>query len=89
MSRGGQKTAVACIARSNSCKPKVLLLDEALSALDHKVRVQMRTGATITATGDWGFTLSLFTHDQEGSISHGNQITNPNDGRFSKKWDPR
>ena len=58
---GGQRQRVAS-ARAIVNKPKVLLLDEALSALDHKLRVQMQTELR-QLQRRLGITFIFVTHD--------------------------
>jgi spermidine/putrescine transport system ATP-binding protein len=85
---GGQKQRVA-IARALAVQPKVMLLDEPLSALDLKLRqamraelraIQKRTGVTfIFITHDQGEALAM--SDRVGVMSHGKlqQVANPRD----------
>ncbi len=85
---GGQKQRVA-IARALAVEPKVMLLDEPLSALDLKLRqhmraelraIQKRTGVTfIYITHDQGEALAM--SDRVGVMSQGvlQQVTTPND----------
>jgi spermidine/putrescine transport system ATP-binding protein len=85
---GGQKQRVA-IARALAVEPQVMLLDEPLSALDLKLRqnmraelraIQKRTGVTfIFITHDQGEALAM--SDRVGVMSHGKlqQVANPRD----------
>jgi putative spermidine/putrescine transport system ATP-binding protein len=69
---GGQQQRVA-LARAIAIKPKVLLLDEPLSALDAKIRVSLR--ADIRALQrDLGITTIYVTHDQEEALSMSDRI---------------
>lgn len=85
---GGQKQRVA-IARALAVEPQVMLLDEPLSALDLKLRqnmraelrsIQKRTGVTfVFITHDQGEALAM--SDRVGVMSHGKlqQVANPRD----------
>ncbi len=63
---GGQRQRVA-LARAIVCEPKVLLLDEPLSALDAKLRTQMR-GELKELQKRLGITFVFVTHDQEEAL---------------------
>ena len=63
---GGQRQRVA-LARALILKPKVLLLDEPLSALDKKMREQMQV-ELIKLQRQVGITFILVTHDQEEAL---------------------
>ena len=64
---GGQQQRVA-LARALAIEPQVLLLDEPLSALDAKVRVQLRDEIRRIQL-DVGATTLLVTHDQEEALA--------------------
>lgn len=64
---GGQQQRVA-IARSLLLKPEVLLLDEPFSALDAKIRMQMREELRKIQT-DLNITVVFVTHDQEEAMA--------------------
>ena len=63
---GGQQQRVA-IARSLLLKPSVLLLDEPFSALDAKIRQQMREELK-KIQSELGITVVFVTHDQEEAM---------------------
>ncbi|MBW3093518.1 ABC transporter ATP-binding protein [Bifidobacterium sp. 82T10] len=69
---GGQQQRVA-LARSLAKRPKVLLLDESLSALDFKLRQQMQVELK-RIQRETGITFIFVTHDQEEALSMGDHI---------------
>ncbi len=69
---GGQRQRVA-LARALILKPKVLLLDEPLSALDKKMREQMQTELR-RLQRQVGITFILVTHDQEEALIMSDRI---------------
>jgi putative spermidine/putrescine transport system ATP-binding protein len=69
---GGQQQRVA-LARALAPKPKVLLLDEPLSALDAKVRVSLRDEIR-SIQRELGITTIFVTHDQEEALSISDRI---------------
>jgi ABC-type Fe3+/spermidine/putrescine transport system ATPase subunit len=69
---GGEKQRVA-LARALVNQPKVLLLDEPLSALDLKLRVQMRR-ELIEIQRRIGMTFIFVTHDQEEAMAMSDRI---------------
>ena len=77
---GGQQQRVA-LARALAVKPDVLLLDEPLSALDAKVRVQLREEIR-RIQRETGVTTVLVTHDQEEALSISDRVAVMNDGRL-------
>ena len=77
---GGQQQRVA-IARALALKPKILLLDEPLSALDKKVRQKLRNDIKAIHK-ELGITSIMVTHDQEEAISMSDRIAIMNEGRI-------
>lgn len=75
---GGQQQRVA-LARTLIIKPKVLLLDEPLSNLDAKLRIQMRE-ELLTMHQKLGITIIFVTHDQEEANSMSDTIAVFNKG---------
>jgi len=69
---GGMQQRVA-LARSLAIEPKVLLLDEPLSALDAKVRVQLREEIRRIQL-ELGITTLYVTHDQEEALSISDRV---------------
>ncbi|TPF92198.1 ABC transporter ATP-binding protein [Bifidobacterium sp. UTBIF-78] len=76
---GGQQQRVA-LARSLAKRPKVLLLDESLSALDFKLRRQMQVELK-RIQRETGITFVFVTHDQEEALSMGDHIAVFSKGR--------
>jgi putative spermidine/putrescine transport system ATP-binding protein len=83
---GGQKQRVA-LARALVLEPKVLLLDEPLSALDAQIRKRLRDELR-RIQREIGLTAVLVTHDQEEAIALGNRISVMDGGRFSQIGTP-
>ncbi len=77
---GGQQQRVA-LARALAVQPQVLLLDEPLSALDAKVRVQLREEIR-RIQRETGVTTVLVTHDQEEALSISDRVAVMNEGRL-------
>jgi len=83
---GGQQQRVA-LARALAIHPQVLLLDEPLSALDAKIRVQLR--AEIRAIQrKLGITTIYVTHDQEEALSISDRIVVMYEGRIEQVGSP-
>ncbi|MDQ3557792.1 MAG: ATP-binding cassette domain-containing protein, partial [Pseudomonadota bacterium] len=76
---GGQRQRVA-LARALVCRPKVLLLDEPLGALDKKLREQMQVELRHLQE-QVGITFVLVTHDQEEALSLSDRIAVMGSGR--------
>ena len=83
---GGQRQRVA-IARAIVNEPQVLLLDEALSALDNKLRVNMQTELR-QLQRQLGITFIFVTHDQEEALAMSDQIMIINDGTIQQTGTP-
>jgi spermidine/putrescine transport system ATP-binding protein len=83
---GGQRQRVA-LARALILKPKVLLLDEPLSALDKKMREQMQV-ELIKLQRQVGITFILVTHDQEEALVMSDRIAVMFDGQIAQLADP-
>lgn len=83
---GGQRQRVA-IARAIVNRPKVLLLDEALSALDHKLRVEMQAELRALQRR-LGITFIFVTHDQGEALAMSDQIFIINDGMIQQSGTP-
>jgi putative spermidine/putrescine transport system ATP-binding protein len=75
---GGQQQRVA-LARALANRPKMLLLDEPLSALDAKVRVSLREEIR-RIQKELGITTIFVTHDQEEALSMSDRIVVMNTG---------
>ena len=83
---GGQTQRVA-LARALVKRPKVLLLDEPLSALDAKLREAMRL-ELVNLQHTVGITLVFVTHDQNEALSMANRIAVMEDGQIRQVADP-
>lgn len=84
---GGQQQRVA-LARALAVNPHVLLLDEPLSALDAKVRVQLRDEIRRIQL-EAGTTTVFVTHDQEEALAVADRIGVMNHGRIEQLADPQ
>lgn len=84
---GGQKQRVA-IARAIVNRPKILLLDESLSALDHKLRQQMQLELK-QLQRQLGITFVYVTHDQEEALSMSDRILVMHNGQAQQVGTPR
>ena len=84
---GGQKQRVA-LARALILKPKVLLLDEPLSALDKKLREQMQSELRHLQRVV-GITFILVTHDQEEALTMSDKVAVMFDGKVEQIASPR
>ena len=83
---GGQQQRVA-LARALVTRPRVLLLDEPLSALDAKVRVQLRDEIRRIQT-ELGITTLFVTHDQEEALAVADRVAVMNAGNIEQIGTP-
>ncbi len=83
---GGQQQRVA-LARALAPHPRVLLLDEPLSALDLKLRQSMRTELK-RLQKETGITFVFVTHDQEEALAMSDRIAVMSQGKIQQVGDP-
>ena len=84
---GGQQQRVA-LARALAPRPKVLLLDEPLSALDYKLRKEMQIELK-RLQHETGITFIFVTHDQEEALTMSDRIAVMSQGRILQVGSPR
>jgi putative spermidine/putrescine transport system ATP-binding protein len=84
---GGQRQRVA-LARALVNRPRVLLLDEPLGALDLKLREQMQ-GELKKLQRELGITFIFVTHDQSEALSMSDRVAVFNNGRIEQVDTPR
>jgi spermidine/putrescine transport system ATP-binding protein len=84
---GGQQQRVA-LARALAPRPKVLLLDEPLSALDYKLRKDMQIELK-RLQHETGITFIFVTHDQEEALTMSDRLAVMNKGRILQIGTPR
>lgn len=84
---GGQKQRVA-LARAIAPRPRVLLLDEPLTALDARLRETLRSDINALLRG-LGITTVYVTHDQAEAMALGDRIAVMDRGRISQIGTPR
>jgi ABC-type Fe3+/spermidine/putrescine transport system ATPase subunit len=84
---GGQQQRVA-LARALVLNPKILLLDEPLSNLDAKIRVQVRAEIR-KLQKELGITTVYVTHDQEEALTLSDRIAVFNQGRVFQVGPPK
>ena len=84
---GGQQQRVA-IARALAVNPSLLLLDEPLSALDARVRADLRHELR-EVQRSLGIPTLMVTHDQEEAMSMADTIVCMNQGRIEQRGTPR
>ena len=83
---GGQRQRIA-LARAIVNRPRVLLLDEPLGALDLKLREQMQVELK-GIQGDVGITFVYVTHDQEEALTMSDRVAVLNEGRIEQVGTP-
>jgi len=83
---GGQRQRVA-LARAIVNRPRVLLLDEPLGALDLKLREQMQSELKAIQS-EVGITFVYVTHDQDEALTMSNRIAVFNEGRIEQVSSP-
>jgi len=83
---GGQRQRVA-LARSLAKRPKLLLLDEPMGALDKKLRGEMRL-ELVNIIEQVGVTCVMVTHDQEEAMTMAGRIAIMNKGRLIQVGEP-
>jgi spermidine/putrescine transport system ATP-binding protein len=83
---GGQQQRVA-VARALVNRPKVLLLDEPLAALDRKLRREMQIELQ-NLQRSLGITFVLVTHDQEEALSMSDRVSIMRDGKIVQTGSP-
>ncbi|MDI2585578.1 ABC transporter ATP-binding protein [Psychrobacillus sp. NEAU-3TGS] len=83
---GGQQQRVA-LARALIVRPKVLLLDEPLSALDAQIRKKLQADLRSIQT-ELGMTMVLVTHDQEEAMAVSDKIFVMNKGKIAQEGTP-
>ena len=83
---GGQRQRVA-LARALVNRPKVLLLDEPLGALDRKLREEMQVELKLLQR-EVGITFVFVTHDQDEALTMSDRIAVFNNGRIEQVGSP-
>jgi len=83
---GGQQQRVA-LARALAPNPRLLLLDEPLSALDAQVRASLR-GEIRALQKRLGIVTIMVTHDQEEALSMADRVVLMHDGRIEQAGTP-
>lgn len=84
---GGQQQRVA-LARALVIRPRCLLLDEPLSNLDAKLRLEMRTEIRRVCK-EFGLTAIYVTHDQKEALSISDRMAILDSGRIAQIGDPQ
>ena len=83
---GGQQQRVA-LARAVAIRPKLLLLDEPLSNLDARLRVQMRSELR-RIQHETGLTVVLVTHDQDEALEMSDEMVLMREGKIMQQGAP-
>ncbi len=83
---GGQQQRVA-LARAIVARPKILLLDEPLSALDRKLRQAMQLELK-TLQSELGISFVFVTHDQEEALTMSDRVVVMDQGRVQQEGPP-
>jgi putative spermidine/putrescine transport system ATP-binding protein len=83
---GGQQQRVA-LGRALAIEPKVLLLDEPLSALDAKIRLRLRV-VIKKLQEELGITMIYVTHDQEEALALADRVAIMRDGEIRQIGSP-
>ncbi len=84
---GGQKARVA-LARALACRPKLLLLDEPLAALDRKLREETQF-ELMQVQRDLGLSFLVVTHDQDEAMAMAQRMAVMRAGRIEQMGAPR
>ncbi|MGC5629491.1 ABC transporter ATP-binding protein [Georgenia sp. Z1344] len=84
---GGQQQRVA-LARAITIGPELLLLDEPLSNLDARLRIQMRAEIR-RIQSETGLTVVLVTHDQDEALEMSDEMVLMQDGRIQQQGAPQ
>jgi putative spermidine/putrescine transport system ATP-binding protein len=84
---GGQQQRIA-LARAIVVRPRILLLDEPLSALDAQVRVQLRDEIR-KVQKEFGITTLFVTHDQEEAMTISDRVGVMNQGQLIQFGSPK
>ncbi|WP_428032137.1 ABC transporter ATP-binding protein [Ancylobacter sp.] len=84
---GGQRQRVA-LARAIVCRPRVLLLDEPLGALDLRLRQQMQH-MLVSLQRELGIAFVYVTHDQGEALSMSDRVAVMSEGRIAQLGTPR
>lgn len=83
---GGQKQRVA-LARTMVMKPKILLLDEPLSALDGVIKESIKDRIKMIAK-EYNLTTIIVTHDPEEALTLSDRVLIVNEGKISQYGKP-
>ena len=84
---GGQRQRVA-LARALAKKPKLMLLDEPLGALDRKLR-EATQFELVNIQEDLGLTFVIVTHDQEEAMTMASRLAVMDEGRIAQTGTPQ